>query len=59
VRELNKLPEHGVIILDNMSKGHKESIPDGVPVELGDIRDTAFLNSVFTKHKPDAVMVIS
>lgn len=57
MRELNKTEAHEVVILDNMSTGHKQAIPHDVPVEFGDIRDSAFLDSVLSKHKPDAVMV--
>ncbi|KAI9350029.1 hypothetical protein DFJ73DRAFT_659577 [Zopfochytrium polystomum] len=45
-----------LVILDNLSTGHKESIPDGVPLEVGDIRDMNFLDAVFLKHKPDLVV---
>lgn len=41
----------------NLYVGHKEAIPQSVPFEKGDIRDTAFLDRVFTTHKPDAIMV--
>ncbi|TPX36514.1 UDP-glucose 4-epimerase [Synchytrium microbalum] len=36
--------------------GHAESAPPNIPLERGDIRNSAFLNDVFTKHKPDAVI---
>jgi UDP-glucose 4-epimerase len=39
-----------------MTKGHKQAVPKHIPIEEGDIRDTAFLDTVFAKHKPDAVM---
>ncbi|KAJ3346871.1 hypothetical protein HDU83_002596 [Entophlyctis luteolus] len=39
------------------ASGHKESVPAGVPLEVGNIKDRAFLDSVFAKHKPDAVFV--
>ena len=59
VKELNKLKQHEVVVLDNMTKGHKQAVPPHIPIEQGDIRDTAFLNTVFAKHKIDAVMVKS
>jgi UDP-glucose 4-epimerase len=68
VRELAKLPEYKVVVLDNLSTGrllmiclthvgHRSVVPASVPVEVGDIRDKAFLDSVFKKHSPQAVMV--
>jgi len=40
-------------------KGHWHAVPANVELEKGDIRDKSFLNDVFTKHKPDAVMVLA
>ncbi|KAJ3212104.1 hypothetical protein HK099_007804, partial [Clydaea vesicula] len=56
VKEFTRLHNYQVIIVDNFSKGHKESIPKNVTVEEGDIRDKNFLDAAFSKHKPDAVM---
>ncbi|RKO84576.1 hypothetical protein BDK51DRAFT_11446, partial [Blyttiomyces helicus] len=55
VRELNKLKTHDLVVLDNLSTGHTVSVPAGIPIEKGDIRDKAFLEATFAKHKPDAV----
>ncbi|TPX49735.1 UDP-glucose 4-epimerase [Synchytrium endobioticum] len=56
VREISKLKDYPVVLLDNLSKGHHESVPAGIPLEKGDIRDSAFLKDVFTRHRPDVVM---
>ncbi|KAI8819247.1 uncharacterized protein EV422DRAFT_122736 [Fimicolochytrium jonesii] len=58
VRELSK-HSHELVILDNLSTGHTQSIPKGVAFEQGDIRDKAFLETVFSKHVPDAVFHFS
>lgn len=36
--------------------GHKQSVPESIPIEVADIRNKDQLNAVFSKHKPDAVM---
>ncbi|KAJ3072162.1 hypothetical protein HDU99_002254 [Rhizoclosmatium hyalinum] len=55
VRELIRTKRYEVVVLDNLSAGHKESVPDGIPLEVGDVRDKVFLNSVFAKHKPQGL----
>ncbi len=46
---------YSVVILDNLSKGHRELIPGGVFVE-GDLGDSALLDRLFTAHDISAVM---
>ncbi|KAI9342036.1 hypothetical protein BDR26DRAFT_918198 [Obelidium mucronatum] len=55
VRELLRTNKYEIVILDNLSTGHKESVPQGIPLEVGDIRDKAFLEATFAKHKPQAL----
>lgn len=43
------------VTLDNFSNGHRDSVVGGDIIE-GDIRDAALLNSLFKKHKIDAVI---
>jgi UDP-glucose 4-epimerase len=52
------LQENGleVIVIDNLSKGHRQSVDLKVPFYTGDIRDKVFLNTVFSNHKIDAVI---
>lgn len=56
VRALMKSSAYEVVILDNMSTGHMQSVPKGVTVESADIRDKKSIAAVFEKHKIDAVM---
>lgn len=45
-----------VVVLDNLSTGHAGAVPKGVALEMGDIRDKAFLKQVFKKQSFDCVM---
>ncbi|KAJ3184480.1 hypothetical protein HK101_009850 [Irineochytrium annulatum] len=57
VRELTKLsPKYEIVVLDNLSTGHTAAVPKSIKIEVGDIRDKAFLEKVFSAHKPEAVM---
>src|SRR5687768_6298893 len=56
VRELATVPGYEIIIVDNLSKGHVESIPKGIAFENADIRDKKSIEPVFEKYKPGAVM---
>jgi len=56
VREIIRSTSHQVVIADNLSYGYVESVPQGTPFEQGDIRDASFLDSLFLKHKPDAII---
>ncbi len=49
---------HGedVIVADNLETGHKASVPADVKLYEGDIRDSAFLDKVFTENKIEAVI---
>ncbi|WP_010240619.1 UDP-glucose 4-epimerase GalE [Clostridium arbusti] len=44
-----------VIIVDNLQKGHKDSLLGG-KLYVGDLRDTEFLSKVFTENKIEAVI---
>lgn len=44
-----------VLVLDNLSGGYRDSIPEGLLIE-GDIGDSILLDKVFTGHRIDAVM---
>lgn len=45
-----------VIIIDNLSRGHKESIPKGVPFERVDLLDFKGLSDSINKYSIDAVI---
>jgi UDP-glucose 4-epimerase len=47
---------HNVIVFDNLSRGHIESVPKGIPFEKVDILDTDGLNSAFKKYSFDAII---
>jgi UDP-glucose 4-epimerase len=49
---------HDVITVDNLSTGHQDAVLYG-EFELCDILDTAKLDKLFKKYKPDAVMHFS
>jgi len=44
-----------VVVIDNLSKGHREAVLAGDLIE-GDLADTALLDRVFEQYHPDAVM---
>ena len=44
-----------VVVLDNLSKGHREAVLAGDLIE-GDLSDTALLDRTFGQYHPDAVM---
>lgn len=59
VRELLRSPvKHSVVVLDKLvaTHGFKGHVDPAVTLEVGDVRDEAFLERVFTDHKPDAVV---
>jgi len=47
---------HGVVVYDNLVKGHRASVPAGVPFVEGDIRNAAVLAETFESFPIDAVM---
>jgi len=52
------LQENGyqVIVIDNLSKGHRSSVDAEIPFYEGDVRDRVFLEKVFSTHKIEAVI---
>ncbi|MBF8267679.1 MAG: UDP-glucose-4-epimerase [Dehalococcoidia bacterium] len=47
---------HGVVVLDNLSQGHREGVPEGAELVVGDVCDAAVLDKVFAQGDFDAVM---
>ncbi len=45
----------GVIVLDNLARGHRELLPGGEFIE-GDLGDSVLLHEIFSQHSIDAVM---
>lgn len=54
VRKLTDAGHH-VLVYDNLSRGHREAVPDGLLIE-GELTDTATLTRVLTEHGIEAVM---
>lgn len=47
---------HGVVVVDDLSSGHPETLPDGVELQVGRCGDSAVLDAAAAAAKPDAVM---
>ncbi len=47
---------HEVVVLDNLSKGHRAAVPEGAEFVQGDLGDLAQVRAAFKVHKPEAVM---
>ena len=46
---------HGVVVYDNLSRGHRKAVPEGLLVE-GEVADRAQLVKILRERKIDAVM---
>jgi len=46
---------HEATALDDLSSGRRENVPASVGLEVGDVRDRAFVERVFASTKPEAV----
>ncbi len=47
---------HEVVVYDNLSKGHRESVAPRAALMVGDVGDRTALDNVFQKVQPEAVM---
>jgi len=47
---------HRVIVFDDLSRGHREAVPPGAELVVGDLADSAKLSGIFKSHSIDAVM---
>lgn len=47
---------HDVVVIDNLSQGHRAAVPAAVELVVADLRDRATLDSIFARHRVDAVM---
>jgi len=45
-----------VVVYDNLSEGHREAVPDGVPLEVGELSDEGRLRGLLEKFGPQFVM---
>ena len=47
---------HTPVVIDSLEYGHKESLPAGVPLIVGNLNDKAVLDPIFSTYKIDAVL---
>lgn len=55
VHELVKA-DHEVVVIDNLSQGHRDAVHEEATFLEGDLLDGDFVDAVFADHAPDAVM---
>ena len=48
-----------VVVLDDLSTGDKSRVPDGVPLEIGSVRDRATVDRVLAEHQISGVVHIA
>jgi UDP-glucose 4-epimerase len=55
---VERLVEAGrrVVVLDDLSKGHREAVPEGVPLVVGSVGDRGLVESVLREHDIDSVI---
>lgn len=54
VCRLLKEDGHDIVVVDNLVFGHRSAVE--AEVEVGDLVDAAFIDRVFVRHRPEAVM---
>jgi UDP-glucose 4-epimerase len=47
---------HKVVVLDDLSRGHREAVPRAAALVVGNLADRPTLDSILQSHKIDAVM---
>jgi len=47
---------HEVVVVDNLSMGHPEAVPDGADFVEADLLDAPAVGDVFRTHKPEGVL---
>jgi UDP-glucose 4-epimerase len=45
-----------VVVLDNLSQGHRPAVPDDVPLVEADLADQERVDDALRTHRPDAIM---
>jgi len=45
-----------VVVVDSLYKGHKEAVMEGAKLYVGDLRDSEFMDKVFTENQIEAVI---
>jgi UDP-glucose 4-epimerase len=52
--ELLRAQGEQVVVLDNLTRGHRRAVPDGVPFYHGDVGDRALVARIAAEHQIDA-----
>jgi UDP-glucose 4-epimerase len=47
---------HGVVVYDNLVRGHRDAVPDAAPLVLGDVLDVVTLGAELREHRIDGVV---
>jgi UDP-glucose 4-epimerase len=47
---------HEVVVYDNLVRGHRDAVPDGAPLVIGDVLDAATLGSELREHRIEGVV---
>ena len=47
---------HQVVVVDDMSSGHRDAVPAGIPFVLADVASTADMAAVLREHQIEAVL---
>ncbi len=47
---------HKVVVLDNLDRGHREAVPEKIPFEALDLRQTEAIANALTHHRINCVM---
>lgn len=47
---------HEVVVIDNLSLGHRAAVHPAATLEVGDLSDRAFIDRVLGEHQPEAIM---
>jgi UDP-glucose 4-epimerase len=47
---------HAVVVLDNLSRGHRSALPKGAELVVADLADAAALHQILQAHRVDAVL---
>jgi len=45
-----------VVVLDNLSFGHEQALPEGVPLVKGEMNDEVLVEWLFNEYKPEAIL---
>ena len=47
---------HQVHVFDNLERGHRQALPAGIPLTVGDLRDASAIATAMREVRPDAVI---